>query len=140
MTPPTQGVGFASPWAENSQSFGLKTVEPRRSDTTDKSIRSDNTAVRWVQNTLSVVGFVPPDENDLVKRIIAVGGQTVECCDEDGRVTRIVEKPQTEEELDRLCTAAAWLDARGVAARGREYLAKEQNRSVVQLDAMAGAV
>lgn len=44
-----------------------------------RSIRSDNTAVRWVQNALSVIGFVPPDENDLVKRIIAVGGQTVEC-------------------------------------------------------------
>lgn len=44
-----------------------------------RSIRSDNTAIRWMQNALSVVGFVPPDENDLVKRIIAVGGQTVEC-------------------------------------------------------------
>src|SRR5262249_1653316 len=44
-----------------------------------KSIRSDNTAVRWVQNALSFIGFVPPDENDLVKRVIAVGGQTVEC-------------------------------------------------------------
>ena len=44
-----------------------------------KSIRSSNVAVRWLQNTLSFVGFVPPDENDLVKRIIAVGGQTVQC-------------------------------------------------------------
>ena len=44
-----------------------------------KSIRSENTALRWAQNALSVVGFVPPDENDLVKRIIAVGGQTVAC-------------------------------------------------------------
>lgn len=44
-----------------------------------KSIRSDNTAVRWVQNALSFIGFVPPDENDLVKRVVAVGGQTVEC-------------------------------------------------------------
>ena len=44
-----------------------------------KSIRSDNTVVRWMQNALSFVGFVPPDENDLVKRVIAVGGQTVEC-------------------------------------------------------------
>jgi signal peptidase I len=44
-----------------------------------KSIRSDNPAIRAVQNALSFVGFVPPDENDLVKRIIAVGGQTVEC-------------------------------------------------------------
>jgi signal peptidase I len=44
-----------------------------------KSIRSDNAAVRWVQDALSYVGFVPPDENDLVKRIIATGGQTVQC-------------------------------------------------------------
>ena len=44
-----------------------------------KSIRSRNTAVRYMQNALSFVGFVPPDENDLVKRVIAVGGQTVEC-------------------------------------------------------------
>lgn len=44
-----------------------------------KSIRSDNAVLRGVQNALSFVGFVPPDENDLVKRIIAVGGQTVQC-------------------------------------------------------------
>ncbi|MGB2921344.1 MAG: signal peptidase I [Mycobacterium sp.] len=44
-----------------------------------QSIRSDNTAIRWLQNALAVVGFVPPDENNLVKRIIAVGGQTVAC-------------------------------------------------------------
>jgi signal peptidase I len=47
-----------------------------------KSIRSSNTAVRWMQNALSFIGFVPPDENDLVKRVIAVGGQTVECRDD----------------------------------------------------------
>ena len=44
-----------------------------------KSIRSNNTALRWVQDALSFIGFVPPDENDLVKRVIAVGGQTVQC-------------------------------------------------------------
>ncbi len=49
-----------------------------------KSIRSDNTAIRWVQNALSFVGFVPPDENDLVKRVIAVGGQTVQCRADSG--------------------------------------------------------
>jgi signal peptidase I len=49
-----------------------------------KSIRSDNTVVRWVQNALSFVGFVPPDENDLVKRVIAVGGQTVQCRNNTG--------------------------------------------------------
>jgi signal peptidase I len=44
-----------------------------------KSIRSHDTAVRWLQNSLSFIGFVQPDENDLVKRVIAVGGQTVQC-------------------------------------------------------------
>ena len=44
-----------------------------------KSIRSDNPVIRTLQNALSFVGFVPPDENDLVKRVIATGGQTVEC-------------------------------------------------------------
>ena len=44
-----------------------------------KSNRSDNIAVRWLQNTLSVVSLYPPDENDSIKRVIAVGGQTVEC-------------------------------------------------------------
>jgi signal peptidase I len=39
-----------------------------------------------MQNVGSVFGVVPPDENDLVKRVIATGGQTVECCDEQGRV------------------------------------------------------
>ena len=64
-----------------------------------KSIRSDNTAVRWMQNALSFVGFVPPDENDLVKRIIAVGGQTVECRAATGltvdgkRLERAVSRP-----------------------------------------------
>jgi signal peptidase I len=40
-------------------------------------------SVRWVGQ---LVGLVPPDENDLVKRVIAVGGQTVQCCDAQGRV------------------------------------------------------
>lgn len=49
-----------------------------------KSIRSADPTVRTIQNALSVVGFVPPDENDLVKRVIAVGGQTVQCRAETG--------------------------------------------------------
>ncbi len=39
--------------------------------------------VRWVGQ---LIGLVPPDENDLVKRVIAVGGQSVQCCDSQGRV------------------------------------------------------
>ncbi|MEC3954433.1 signal peptidase I [Nocardia sp. CDC153] len=51
-----------------------------------KSIRSSNTVVRGVQNFLSFFGLVPPDENDLVKRVIATGGQSVKCCDAQGRI------------------------------------------------------
>jgi len=39
--------------------------------------------VRWFGQ---LVGFVPPDERDLIKRVIAVGGQSVQCCDSKGRV------------------------------------------------------
>jgi len=44
-----------------------------------KSNRSDNPVIRAIQNALSFVNLIPPDENDLVKRVIAVGGQTVQC-------------------------------------------------------------
>ena len=33
------------------------------------------------------IGVAPPSEDDFVKRVIAVGGQTVQCCDDQGRVT-----------------------------------------------------
>jgi signal peptidase I len=63
-----------------------------------KSIRSKNAAVRWAQNALSFIGFVPPDENDLVKRVIAVGGQTVECRADTGLT--VDDKPLNEPFLD----------------------------------------
>ncbi|OZE74648.1 signal peptidase I [Rhodococcus sp. 15-649-2-2] len=50
------------------------------------SQRSDNSIVRGAQEVGSLIGVVAPDENDLVKRVIATGGQTVECCDDQGRV------------------------------------------------------
>ena len=37
----------------------------------------------WVKR---LVGAAPPAERDLVKRVIATGGQTVECCDDENRV------------------------------------------------------
>ncbi len=63
-----------------------------------QSIRSHNIAVRWLQNALSFVGFVPPDENDLVKRVIAVGGQTVQCRNDTGLT--VDGKPLNEPYLD----------------------------------------
>ena len=47
---------------------------------------STNPVVHAVQLFGQLVGVVPPSEKDLVKRVIAVGGQTVRCCDSNGNV------------------------------------------------------
>ncbi|GAB3125722.1 signal peptidase I [Tsukamurella serpentis] len=49
-----------------------------------QKIRSDNTVIRGIQEALSYVGLQPPNENDLVKRVVAVGGQTIGCRPESG--------------------------------------------------------
>jgi signal peptidase I len=45
----------------------------------------------WVTGVLlwlgRTVGVAPPSEDDFIKRVIATEGQTVECCDGEGRVT-----------------------------------------------------
>lgn len=44
--------------------------------------------VKQVKETLTFIGLLPSDdEQDLIKRVIAVGGDTVKCCGQDGRVT-----------------------------------------------------
>ena len=40
-----------------------------------------------MQSLGSVIGIAPPNEKDFVKRVIAVGGETVACCDAAGNVT-----------------------------------------------------
>jgi signal peptidase I len=45
-----------------------------------------NAVVRGLQWLGSLVGLAPPNERDFVKRVIAVGGQTVQCCDDKWRV------------------------------------------------------
>ncbi|WP_225990202.1 signal peptidase I [Corynebacterium sp. 11A] len=47
------------------------------------STRSSNTLIRGLQNIGAFVGVVAPDENDMVKRIVATGGQTVSCQEGD---------------------------------------------------------
>jgi signal peptidase I len=47
---------------------------------------SSNPVAHAVQLFGQLVGVVPPSEKDLVKRVIAVGGQTVRCCDNNGNV------------------------------------------------------
>jgi signal peptidase I len=41
-------------------------------------------AMLWLGRT---VGVAPPSEDDFVKRVVATAGQTVQCCDPEGRVT-----------------------------------------------------
>jgi signal peptidase I len=44
--------------------------------------------VKQVKEVLTFIGLLPSaDEQDLIKRVVAVGGDTVACCDEKGRVT-----------------------------------------------------
>jgi signal peptidase I len=47
---------------------------------------SNNVVVRWLRQFGSSIGIGAPPEYDLVKRVIAVGGQTVSCCDKQNRV------------------------------------------------------
>jgi signal peptidase I len=48
--------------------------------------KSSNPLARGVQWFGQLVGVVPPSEKDLVKRVIAVGGQTIKCCDDNGNI------------------------------------------------------
>jgi len=47
---------------------------------------SGNPLVHGMQWFGQLIGIVPPSEKDLVKRVIATGGQTVRCCDDAGNV------------------------------------------------------
>jgi signal peptidase I len=46
-----------------------------------------NPVQRLLHAVGSAVGVAPPGEKDFIKRVIAVGGQTVQCCDGQGHVT-----------------------------------------------------
>lgn len=52
-----------------------------------------------------------------------VSGFGIVQLDDTGRVVGFVEKPQTEAQLDPLRTPPEWLEARGIAAHGRPFLA-----------------
>ena len=48
--------------------------------------KATNPVTRSVQWFGQLVGVVPPSEKDLVKRVIAIGGQTIKCCDDNGNI------------------------------------------------------
>ncbi|GAA1014078.1 MULTISPECIES: signal peptidase I [Tsukamurella] len=72
-----------------------------------QKVRSDNTLIRGVQEALSYVGLQPPNENDLVKRVIAVGGQTIECKPGTGLTVngKKLNEPYLEENAKRYAAA-----------------------------------
>lgn len=44
--------------------------------------------IKQVRQALTWIGLLPTDDDqDLIKRVIGVGGDTVACCDDDGKVT-----------------------------------------------------
>lgn len=47
---------------------------------------SDNAVVHWLKGFGAAIGLGPPQEYDLVKRVIAVGGETISCCNDQHRV------------------------------------------------------
>jgi signal peptidase I len=54
-----------------------------------------NAVARGLRQVGSLVGLAHPDERDFVKRVIATGGQVVQCCDVQGRVL-VDDKPLDE--------------------------------------------
>ncbi|MFG2910674.1 signal peptidase I [Kitasatospora sp. NPDC048286] len=63
----------------------------------DRKPSEDGPVLGAAKRVLTFVGLLPSDdEQDLIKRVIGVGGDTVECCDAQGRLTvngRPVEEP-----------------------------------------------
>ncbi|GGT40137.1 signal peptidase I [Streptomyces kurssanovii] len=54
----------------------------------EKPKQDDPIVVKQVKQALTFIGLLPSDdERDLIKRVVAVGGDNVKCCDKDGRVT-----------------------------------------------------
>ncbi|WP_374223862.1 signal peptidase I [Streptomyces sp. ISL-11] len=48
----------------------------------------DPVGIKQAKQFLTFIGLLPSaDEQDLIKRVIGIGGDTVKCCDSDGKIT-----------------------------------------------------
>jgi signal peptidase I len=55
---------------------------------TQQTTTSDPVGVKQVKEFFQFIGLLPSsNEGDLIKRVVGVGGDTVKCCDTQGRVT-----------------------------------------------------
>ncbi|WP_030275684.1 signal peptidase I, partial [Streptomyces sp. NRRL B-24484] len=83
-------VDKLTPWFGNEPDRGEVVVfrDPGGWLETDHGSSSDGPVVKKVKQVFSSVGLLPSDnEHDLIKRVIGVAGDTVECCDAQGRVS-----------------------------------------------------
>ncbi|PBC77608.1 signal peptidase I [Streptomyces sp. TLI_235] len=83
-------VDKLTPWFGNEPGRGEVVVfrDPGGWLETDRGSSDDGPVVKKVKHVFSSVGLLPSDnEHDLIKRVIGVAGDTVECCDAKGRVS-----------------------------------------------------
>ncbi|MEV4614859.1 signal peptidase I [Kitasatospora sp. NPDC049258] len=82
-------VDRLTPWFGNEPGRGDVVVfkDPGGWLEPDHTRSADGPVMRRVKSALSTVGLIPSnDEGDLIKRVVGVPGDTVECCDERGRL------------------------------------------------------
>ncbi|MFT3714902.1 MAG: signal peptidase I [Gordonia sp. (in: high G+C Gram-positive bacteria)] len=91
-------------------------------DGTWSSPRSSNAVVHKLQDVLSLFALAPPNENDLVKRIVATGGQTVECHESDGKGVTVDGKPLNEPYIDKNLQNQEFQQSDGTLGGGSCYM------------------
>ncbi|WP_405011416.1 signal peptidase I [Kitasatospora sp. NBC_01539] len=83
-------VDKLTPWFGNEPGRGEVVVfrDPGGWLENERKTSTDGPVVRRVKQVFSAVGLLPSDnEHDLIKRVIGVAGDTVECCDAKGRLS-----------------------------------------------------
>ncbi|MBM7367570.1 signal peptidase I [Gordonia hydrophobica] len=85
------------------------------------SPRSSNAVMHTLQDVLSWFALAPPDENNLVKRVIAVGGQTVECREASGKGVTVNGKALNEPYINKDLQAQNFQVSDGTLGAGSCY-------------------